>query len=263
MRRPSRPAYRQLVLNIDRRVRSLLASEAERTVDAALASELVEAVARSLAEHRVPERLAAELDATQLATQVLQSPAVREAVADLIASDEVRRGLERTASGYGEELVNRLRLLLERADDKLHRSVSPCAGAVARAVAFVLDLALVQAVVVVGAASVALVLSLVGAGTSSAAAHAVGGIVWVLAVAVYFAAFWTLAGQTPGMRVAGVRLTTSNGAPPSLSRSLLRFVFLLVSIAIAFLGFVPMFFDARRRGLHDYAADTTVTRTRG
>ena len=248
------------MLNIDRRLRGLLASEAGRTVDAALASELVEVVTRSLAEHQVPERVAAEIDAEQLVTAALRNPAVRAAVAELIASEEVRRGIQDTAGGFGAELSARLSLTLGRWDDDLHRAKapSPYGGAITRAVAFVLDLALVQLAVVVGAASFGLVLSLVGADTSSIAAHTAGGIGWLLTVAVYFAAFWSIAGQTPGMRVLGLRLAKRDGTLPSLPRSFLRFAFLVVSIACAFLGFVPMLFDERRRGLHDFVAETVV-----
>jgi uncharacterized RDD family membrane protein YckC len=248
------------VLNIDRRVRGLLANEAERTLDAALASDLVEAVTRSLVEHQVPKRLATGLDGEQLVTDVLRNPAVRAAVAELIASEEVRRGMQDTAAGYGAELSERLSFLLGRWDDRLHRSStpSPYGGAITRAVAFVLDLALVQAAVVVGAASFDLVLSLVGADTSSLAAHTAGGIGWLLTVAVYFAAFWSIAGQTPGMRVVGLRLTRPDGSLPSFPRSVLRFAFLIVSIAFAFLGFVPMLFDHRRRDLPDFVAETVV-----
>ncbi len=248
------------MLNIDRRVRSLLASEAERTVDAALEGELVEIVTRALAEHQVPERVAAGLDGEQLVTAALRNPAVRAAVAELIASEEVRHGIEQTASGYGAELSERLGDELARWDDRLTRAAVPSlyGGAIARTVAFVLDLALVQAVVVVGAASLGLVLSLVGASTSSAGAHAAGGAGWLLTVALYFAAFWSIAGQTPGMRVLGLRLVRPDGRLPSLPRSFLRFAFLIVSIAIVFLGLVPILFDGRRRGLHDFVADTVV-----
>jgi uncharacterized RDD family membrane protein YckC len=255
-----RAAYGHVVLNVDRRLRGLLANEAGRTADAALASELVEIVARSLAEHQVPERVAAELDAEQLVTAALRNPAVRAAVAELIASEEVRRGIQQTAGGFGEELSVRLGLVLERSDDRLTRATtpSPYGGLIARAVAFVLDLTIVQAAVVIGAASLGLVLSLVGAGTSSVAAHTLGGIGWVMTVALYFAVFWSIAGQTPGMRVLGLRLARPDGSLPSFPRSLLRFAFLIVSIAIVFLGFVSMLFDKRRRGLHDVVAETVV-----
>jgi len=248
------------VLNIDRRVRGLLANEAGRTLDAALAGDLVEAVTRSLVEHQVPGRVAKELDAEQLVTTVMRNPAVRAAVAELIASEEVRHGMEDTAKSYGAELADRLRLVLGRSDDRLHRASmpSPYGGAIKRAVAFILDLVLVQAAVVVGAASIRLVLSLVGADTSSIGAHAAAGIGWILIVAVYFSAFWSIAGQTPGMRVVGLRLTRRDGSLPSFPRSVLRFVFLIISIAVVFLGFVPMFFDDRRRDLADFVAETVV-----
>jgi uncharacterized RDD family membrane protein YckC len=241
-------------------VRGLLASEAGRTLDAALASDVVEVVTRSLVEHEVPGRVAAELNGEELVTAALRNPAVRAAVAELIASAEVRRGIEQTTAGFGAELSDRLSRTLAQWDDRLHRAKmpSPYGGAISRTVAFVLDLALVQAVVVVGAASFALVLSLVGASTSSIAAHTAGGIGWLVTVAVYFAAFWSIAGQTPGMHVLGLRLERRDGTLPSLPRSFLRFAFVVVSIACVFLGFVPMFFDERRRDLADLVAETVV-----
>jgi uncharacterized RDD family membrane protein YckC len=60
------------------------------------------------------------------------------------------------------------------------------------------------------------------------------------------------------MRVVGLRLTRPDGSLPSFPRSVLRFAFLIVSIAFAFLGFVPMLFDDRRRDLPDFVAETVV-----
>jgi uncharacterized RDD family membrane protein YckC len=257
------------MLNLDRRVRGLLATEAERTVDAALASNLVEAVARSLAVHDVPARLGDEV-LVPTVELVLRSPAVRAAVAELIASEELRGGLEETATGFAAELAERLQRLVAGWDDEIHARArrfvhaepvpapSRYGGIGARAAAFLLDLVLVQLLVVVGAASVSIVLSLVGAHGGGLAMGLAGGAAWLLTVAVYFAVFWSLAGQTPGMRVLGLRLQTEAGGLPSLLRSLLRFAGLLVAIAVPVAGVPVLVLTTRRRGLQDVAARTVV-----
>jgi uncharacterized RDD family membrane protein YckC len=271
------------MLNIDRRVRSLLASEAERTIDAALASGLVESVARSVVENHVAERVGNELLPPERESEALlvaertveamvRSPGFRVAVADLVASEEVRRGLQETGIGFGAELTEALRSRVDAADDALQTrlrrrlrlrpapALSKYGGAIGRAVAFVLDLALVQTAVTIGAASVALVLSLVDVDRTGAAVTALGSIGWLLVVAVYFASFWSFVGQTPGMRLLGLRVATTDDELPSLPRSFARFAGLLVAILVAFLGLLPVLVDGRRRGLHDFAAGTVVFR---
>ena len=70
--------------------------------------------------------------------------------------------------------------------------------------------------------------------------------------------FWTGAGQTPGMRIMGVRLITFDGRLPSVARSLVRLVGLGLAIIPLFLGFVPALVDGRRRALPDFLAGTVV-----
>jgi uncharacterized RDD family membrane protein YckC len=74
----------------------------------------------------------------------------------------------------------------------------------------------------------------------------------------YFAFFWTLAGQTPGMRLMGLRVVGPHGARPGLARAIVRFVALLVAIIPMFAGLLPILFDAQRRGLQDFVAQTVV-----
>ena len=81
---------------------------------------------------------------------------------------------------------------------------------------------------------------------------------WLLLSGSYFVLFWSTAGQTPGMRLMHVRVLDRHGDPPGLGRSLVRFVGLLLAIVPLFAGFLPVLFDERRRGLHDYLAGTVV-----
>jgi uncharacterized RDD family membrane protein YckC len=81
---------------------------------------------------------------------------------------------------------------------------------------------------------------------------------WMLVVGTYFVLFWSAAGQTPGMRLLRVRVCLPSGDTPSIGRSLVRLVGLVLAIVPLFAGFVPVLFTERRRGLPDFLAGTVV-----
>jgi uncharacterized RDD family membrane protein YckC len=74
----------------------------------------------------------------------------------------------------------------------------------------------------------------------------------------YFAGFWTIAGQTPGMRLFRLRVIDAAGSAPSLGRSLVRLFGLVVAILLLLTGFLPVLVDDRRRALQDFLAGTVV-----
>jgi uncharacterized RDD family membrane protein YckC len=53
-------------------------------------------------------------------------------------------------------------------------------------------------------------------------------------------------------------LAEPSGTPPTVWRSVVRLIGLILAIIPFFLGFVPVLFDARRRALQDYVAGTVV-----
>jgi uncharacterized RDD family membrane protein YckC len=55
-----------------------------------------------------------------------------------------------------------------------------------------------------------------------------------------------------------VRVRGPNRDAPSILRSLVRLVGLVLSIVPLFIGFVPVLFTERRRGLADFLAGTAV-----
>jgi len=133
----------------------------------------------------------------------------------------------------------------------------PYAGIATRAVALAIDLAIVHAVVLVGAGLLGLVASLVGDLRPDWLVATLAGAAWALSVTVYFVLFWSVTGQTPGLRAMGLRVAVGT-ANPSLGRAVLRLVGLVLAIVPLFAGFLPVLFDRRRRGLHDYLAGTVV-----
>ena len=241
-----------------RPVRSILTQEAERAIDGALAGPLPEAVVRSLVEHQVVERMTPGLlgavDTDELALRVervLRSPEVRRALIEILTATEVRQALTAQAGDAGDDAVAALRARARRAD---HGSI----GFVTRGLALVVDALLAQLLFLLAAASIWLVVSLAHSSFASDAARACTGAVWLLVTAAYFAGSWIAAGQTPGMRLMGVRVVRPDGTAPSPLRGVLRYVGLVLSIATLGAGFLPALFDSRRRGLPDLLAGTVV-----
>jgi uncharacterized RDD family membrane protein YckC len=132
-------------------------------------------------------------------------------------------------------------------------------GLVTRALAFVVDAALVNLVAVVAGVGVALVLAVVPVSEELEPILAgVGGGAYVVWSAAWFVAFWSTTGQTPGNRVLRISVCDRLGATVSPARALLRFVALLLAALPLFAGFLPVLFDDERRGLHDLIAGTVV-----
>ena len=120
------------------------------------------------------------------------------------------------------------------------------------------DALLAHVVFLVGVGAVTLVASLAGSlhrGWLAGVLRPPGGC---LPPRLYFVVFWSTAGQTPGMRLMGVRVVTGSGTAPPVWRSVVRFVGLVLAIIPMFLGFLPVLFDRRRRALPDYLAGTVV-----
>jgi uncharacterized RDD family membrane protein YckC len=127
-----------------------------------------------------------------------------------------------------------------------------------RAIALVTDLALAAAVYMSAVGVAALIGSLVGGLHPTWLVTLALTAGWTLLAGTYFAVFWSTVGQTPGMRLMHVRVTTAAGAGLGVGRSLVRFALTLLAIAPMFAGFLPVLFDQRRRSIADFGAGTVV-----
>jgi uncharacterized RDD family membrane protein YckC len=134
----------------------------------------------------------------------------------------------------------------------------PYAGIATRALALAIDAALVNLVVLIGGAVIALAGSLVGDLKFDTLERVLAASAWATVVVAYFVFFWTATGQTPGMRVMELRVATAAGTRPGFWRSALRLVGLVLAIVPLFAGFLPVLVDDRRRGLPDLLAGTVV-----
>jgi uncharacterized RDD family membrane protein YckC len=134
------------------------------------------------------------------------------------------------------------------------------AGFVTRAIAFAIDVALID----LAAAFVAVV---VGLGMSAldppdvvvTIMIAIGGLAYLAWFVGYFATFWSTTGQTPGARVMGVRVVcASGGEPVRLRAAVVRLAGMVLAAIPLFAGFLLILVDDRRRGLQDRLARTVV-----
>lgn len=132
-------------------------------------------------------------------------------------------------------------------------------GLVTRAIAFALDGAVVNLVATVVGVGAALILSLLHLPHPlKEILVAIGGAAYIAWVFGYFVVFWSTTGQTPGARVMQFRVLTSDRARLKPRRAVVRCAGVLAAALPLFAGFLPIVFDAKRRGLQDYLARTIV-----
>jgi uncharacterized RDD family membrane protein YckC len=267
---------------VKHRVVERLATEAleARTAEAATSAppvdrEQVERLVREALQSPALERVLVEAINSRLtndlADEITYSPAFKRALTNVPATPEVRRAVERQTAGLGTDMARASRRQARRADDSVERKVRgwvrtpraatspvPFAGVGTRGVALATDALIVTSVFVIGGALIGLVASLFGNLRPAWLAGVLAAVGWSIVVVGYFVVFWSTVGQTPGMRLMGVRVVSASGEPPSGWRSLVRVLGLALAVVFLFTGFLPALFDDRRRALEDFMAGTTV-----
>ncbi|HZE05851.1 MAG TPA: RDD family protein [Solirubrobacteraceae bacterium] len=132
-------------------------------------------------------------------------------------------------------------------------------GLVTRAVAMVIDAALINVAATIVGVGVGLILALIHPPQKlDVVIGAIGAAVYVLWTVGYFVSFWAGTGQTPGMRLMQIRVLTARGDRVKPRRGVVRCVGLVLAALPLFAGFVPIIFDRRRRGFQDHLAHTVV-----
>lgn len=134
------------------------------------------------------------------------------------------------------------------------------AGFLTRAIALAMDGAVLVAITTIAGLGLALAGRVVGIDFNSGDPElaALTGFWWFAVVSVYLATFWRLTGQTPGMRVMGIRVIDRGGGRVGRAQAVKR----LVGMALAALpfgaGFLWILVDDRRQGWQDHLASTFV-----
>ena len=132
-------------------------------------------------------------------------------------------------------------------------------GLITRGIAFVIDAALISLIAFMVGAAVALIGSLFHFPHQVKTILAViGGVAYVLWAAGYFVGFWATTGQTPGDRIMQIRVLSAGLQRVKPARGIIRCVGLVLATVPLFVGYLPILFDTRRRGLADWLAQTVV-----
>jgi uncharacterized RDD family membrane protein YckC len=259
---------------------------AEEAIVAAVESEAVErAMARVLQGPIVEDAVqgALESDAVKRALlEAMDSELVDEVWRRLLASEEAQQLVERiagapevraaiSAQGVGllEDIGRTIGKLTRSLDDTFERVVRRVlfrrrreqptnhAGAITRSLAMVIDGVFVNLGFTAFVALVTLVDNAFGGSANGGSSFviAVGSTTWVVMSSVYLLGFWSLAGQTPGMRFVGIRLSVHR---LPLRRSFRRLIGLGLSVFTLGIGFLGIVFGKQRRGWDDRFGDTDV-----
>jgi len=246
---------------------------AEEAIVAAVESGAVErAMARVVEGPLVAEAVqgALESDAVKRAVlEAMDSELVDEVVERIAEAPEVRAAISAQGIGLIGDIGRTIGNLARRLDDRFERIVrrlflrpprllpSDRAGFVSRALAMAVDGVFVNLAFTAFVALVTLAANIFG-GTGeggSGLAIAIGSTAWLSFGAIYLVGFWSLAGQTPGMRFLGIRLAEQRLPPRRSFRRLIGLGLSVVSFGIGFLGVV---FGERRRGWEDRFSSTEV-----
>jgi uncharacterized RDD family membrane protein YckC len=240
-------------------LRVLESDEAQEAVGRALASPAVERAAIQVLDSelvdRVWERLLASDEIQKTIERIAEAPEIRSAIAaqgvGLIT--DVGRQIARVTARLDELVEGFVRRVLRRPRAEPATAV----GIVTRVLAAVIDAAIINAGFLAGAAVVS---ALFGGNGVSTLGFAFGAGAWIVVIYLYAMTFWSLAGQTPGMRFLGIRIE-HDGSPRLGERRARRRLFgallALIPLGLGFLGLVTR---DDRRGWHDRRADTDVVR---
>lgn len=263
------------------------ATGVDRAVDEAVEEAILRAL-RSPAVGRAIERAmashaeAAGLNSEELARivkQVLESEAAEQAWNEVLASREVQMLIERVAeapeirsaiAAQGAGLITdigvKLTRLTEAFDDALERIVrhhepdseTNQAGLATRLVAFAIDFGLLFAVYSLASGVIASVVSFSFGSTLSLVGGTIVGVIGYLLGGAVLVLFWSLGGQTPGMRFLSIRLMQDGSRDVTLGRAIKRLFALVVALLPLGLGYFWIVRDPSRHAWHDTMTGTEV-----
>ena len=131
-------------------------------------------------------------------------------------------------------------------------------GLVTRIIAFAIDAAIINVVALLVGVVITLVSSVLPASKQrDAILVAVGGVIYALWVIGYFVTFWTTTGQTPGNRLMEIRVVREDWSRLRPRHAITRLFGIVISCPLL-IGFWPILFTERRRGVPDWLAGTVV-----
>jgi len=236
------------------------------------------AIERAMASHTEAAGLSSD-ELAQIIKQVLESEAAEQVWGEVLESREVqmlivriteapelRAAIAAQGAGLITDIGVKLTRLTEAFDDALERIVrrrdpdseTDQAGLATRLVAFGIDFALLFAIYSLASGVIASVVSFsFGSHLSLAGAIAIGVIAYLLGGAV-LVLFWSLGGQTPGMRFLSIRLIQDGSREVTLGTSIKRLFALVVALLPLGLGEFWILRNPSRHAWQDTMTGTEV-----
>ncbi len=258
-------------------VRALRSPAVERAIVRVLVHEnaIERALEQALTSDEVVEAITKALDsevADRVWEEILASPKAQMLVERIAEAPEVRAAIAQQGVGLITDIGHRLTTITEALDDAAeelvhrlfrrpgHEAETNQVGLVTRAVAGVIDLALLTVLFSITSGLLASIipaisgdgdgLSIWGVLTFGVIGFVVGGTIIV--------AFWALIGQTPGMRFLSIHLDAGGSREIGVKRAVKRLFAALLSLLLLGLGFFAILLDPKRRGWHDRMTGTAV-----
>jgi uncharacterized RDD family membrane protein YckC len=234
---------------IDRAVERALESEAvERAVIRVLDSELLD---------RTWQRLLASEEVQQLIERIAQAPEVRSAITSQGVGllEDIGHEITKVARRIDATLERIYRRLLRRPQ---RTGPAPNAGLVSRGIAFAADVAILNGIFLATGAVVSLAVGALFGDGFSAPVVAIGTVAWAALGGFYLVGFWSLSGQTPGMRFLGLRLDSEIGPRIGKRRAMRRLAGSVLSAIPFGLGFLRVLGTDDRRSFGDKWAGTEM-----
>ena len=232
----------------------------ERSIDPAMIEQAGQRAIRSEVSDRVWEDILASDKAQMLVERVAEAPEVRAAIAQqgfgLIT--DIGRQVSKITEALDDGVERAAHAVVRRGD---HEAETNQAGLVTRVAAFAIDLGLLVGFLsIVSGLFASIIPTVFGDRTDGFSAAAVAGL--TLAGLLFgggvFVTFWTLIGQTPGMRFLGIRLRRGGSNEIPFRYALRRALAIPLSLLPLGLGFLAILVSPRRRAWHDLIAGTEV-----
>jgi uncharacterized RDD family membrane protein YckC len=184
----------------------------------------------------------------------------------IAGAPEIRAAIASQGAGLITDIGVRLTVITERVDDRFERFVrsrdadseTNQAGLATRSVAAAVDLGLLFAGYALIASVVSSLFTSVSGEHPSLAWVIIGWTLLVMIGGAIFAAFWSLAGQTPGMRFLAIRMISRDSRHIAFGRALGRVFGAILSLLPLGLGYLAILRDPSRRAWHDRWTGTEV-----
>jgi uncharacterized RDD family membrane protein YckC len=247
-------------------VRALRSPAVIRAIERALESQ-AESPGRSSDELAQVVRQVLESDGAQgVWSEFLQSQQAQQLVERVASAPEIRAAIASQGAGLITDIGVRLTVISERFDDALERVIRPRdadsetdqAGLATRAIAASVDLGLLFAGYSLISGVLASVVSGLFGRSLPLAVVIVLGVLAVLTGGAIFAAFWSLAGQTPGMRFLAIRLIHDGAHHIRFGLAVRRVFAVILSLLPLGLGYFAILRDPKRRAWADRMTGTEV-----